>query len=193
MKPWTFSRHRWPMHGHDRLEGPVGDLTIRTATRDDAEAIDALLRAHRADGDPMPRHVDDIRHHAERFIVCDAGDRIVACAELVRLAPRVAEIRSMTVDREARHIGVSDRLMNDLRNRARTSGFESLCAFTDDARAFIQYNFSIVPHVWLPEKLLKEDQTYPSFDQCGRYALLLPLTPIPRVGTPGLPRHAAVA
>jgi N-acetylglutamate synthase-like GNAT family acetyltransferase len=85
-------------------------------------------------------------------------------------------------------------LVGELRTRARAAGFESLCAFTHDARVFIRHNFSIVPHVWLPEKLLKDCLACPLFQRCGQYAMLLPLAELPRYGVPAaLPRRAAVA
>src|SRR5690606_12949087 len=142
---------RRPTRG-DRVFGgvPVGELIIRPATRDDAAAIDALLSLHQTGSDPFPRTTDDIRARADRFVVREVDGRVRACAELAPLTARVGEIRSMVVDRDTKQVGVSDRLMAELRTRARTAGYESLCAFTNDARAFIPYNFSIVPHVWLP-------------------------------------------
>jgi hypothetical protein len=35
--------------------------------------------------------------------------------------------------------------------------------------------FSIVPHLWLPEKIFTDCVKCPLFRQCGQYAMLLPL------------------
>ena len=35
--------------------------------------------------------------------------------------------------------------------------------------------FSIVPHLWLPEKIFTDCVKCPSFQRCGQYAMMLPL------------------
>lgn len=172
----------------------MSDVVIRTATPEDAGALDALIRAHQVEGHLLPRDIDEIRGRAHRFVVTEIEGEIKACAELVPLSSRVAEIRSLVVAKDIRRVGIGARLVAELRTRARTGGFDSLCAFTHDARVFIRHNFSIVPHVWLPEKMLKDCLTCPLFRRCEQYAMLLPLAEVPRYGIPAAsPRHVAVA
>lgn len=172
----------------------MSDLVIRTAAPADAESIDALVRAHQVEGHLLPRNTEEIRGRAHQFVVCEVENEIKACAELVPLSPRVAEIRSLVVAGDTRRIGVGARLVAELRARARAAGFQSLAAFTHDARVFIRHNFSIVPHLWLPEKIGKDCQACPLFRSCAQYAMLLPLADLPRYGVPAArPRRAAVA
>ena len=42
---------------------------------------------------------------------------------------------------------------------------------------FIQMGFSIVPHLWLPEKIFTDCVKCPLFRQCGQYAMVVPLEP----------------
>jgi amino-acid N-acetyltransferase len=160
----------------------VNELVIRTATVDDAPALHALIASHQAEGHLLPRTLDEVRRHADRFVVCDVGGDVKACAELVALSPKLAEIRSLVVADDFRRVGVAARLVGDLRARAKTAGFTSLCALTHDARLFIRQNFSIVPHVWLPEKIAKDCQECALFRQCGQHAMLLPLTDVVQYG-----------
>jgi N-acetylglutamate synthase-like GNAT family acetyltransferase len=170
------------------------DLIIRTATLDDAAEIDLLVRRHQVEGHLLPRTESEIRAEAGQFVVCEVEGEIKACAELVALSPRVAEIRSLVVAGDTRRAGVGARLVAELRSRARAAGFESLAAFTHDPRVFMRHNFSIVPHLWVPEKITKDCQSCPLFRTCGQYAMLLPLAELPRYGVPAvLPRRAAVA
>jgi N-acetylglutamate synthase-like GNAT family acetyltransferase len=155
---------------------------IRTATIGDAAALHALIASNQAEGHLLPRSVDEIRRHAPNFIVYEDDGRVKACAELAPLSSRLAEIRSLVVASDVRHRGVAARLVGELRARARAAGFESLCALTHDARIFIRHDFSIVPHVWLPEKIARDCQGCPLFRQCGQHAMLLPLKDLPRVG-----------
>ncbi|MEO8482939.1 MAG: GNAT family N-acetyltransferase [Acidobacteriota bacterium] len=176
-------------------ETSLNELVIRTATPADAPALYALVSSHQAEGHLLPRTIDDIREHAHHFVVCDVGGALKACAELAPLSARLAEVRSLVVAGDYRRVGVAARLVGELRTRATASGFTSLCALTHDARFFVRQNFSIVPHVWLPEKIAKDCHGCALFRQCGQYAMLLPLTDIVRRGVrpAAAPRRVAVA
>lgn len=151
------------------------DLVIRQATMADAEAIHALVQAHLDEGHLLPRHVSELRARAERFVVCEAGGQITACAELAPLSATVAEVRSLVVSRDFRRVGLAARMVNELRARAKARGFQTLTAFTHDARFFVRQGFSIVPHVWVPEKIATDCVGCPLFRHCDQYAMVLPL------------------
>lgn len=169
------------------------DLTIRLATPQDAEALHALIDAHTAEGHLLPRHVDELRRHAARFVVCEAGGALKACAELAPLSPRVAEVRSLVVARDFRRVGLAARLVGEIVSRATAAGFESLCAFTHDARFFVRQNFSIVPHLWVPEKISTDCVGCPLFRRCGQYAMVRTLRALPRYALARPARRVAVA
>ena len=151
-------------------------LTFRPATAADAAAIHALIAAHLEEGRLLPRTLGEIAVHAHRFVVAVDGDRIVACADLAPLSRTVAEVRSLVVSEAARSLGAGRRLIDELVVRASASGFDKLCAFTHAARYFVQLGFSIVPHVWLPEKIETDCRTCAQFRNCGQYAVMLTLT-----------------
>ncbi|MDA1306051.1 MAG: GNAT family N-acetyltransferase [Acidobacteria bacterium] len=151
------------------------DLIVRTATMADAEAIHQLVQSHLDEGHLLPRQLSELRAHAERFVVCDVAGRITACAELAPLSPTVAEVRSLVVSRDFRRVGLAQRLVDELRAKAKTIGFNTLTAFTHDARFFVRQGFSIVPHVWVPEKIMTDCVGCPLFRHCDQYAMVLPL------------------
>jgi amino-acid N-acetyltransferase len=172
----------------------LADLTMRPATERDAEALHALVSAHLKEGHLLPRELDEIRRHAGRFVVCDRHGEIKACAELAPLSTSVAEVRSLVVAGNFRRAGVAARLIDELRDRARTAGFKTLCAFTHDARFFVRHGFSIVPHVWVPEKISTDCLACPLFRRCGQHAMVLPLRTVARYGPMvSGPRRVAVA
>lgn len=149
---------------------------IRAASAADAPALHALIGDHLEEGRLLPRHAEEIRIHAHRFaIAVEAGD-IVACADLAPLSRTVAEIRSLVVRRDARAAGLGRRIVDDIVHRATLAGFETLCAFTHAPGYFVQLGFSIVPHVWVPEKIETDCRTCPQFRRCGQYAVRLELT-----------------
>jgi N-acetylglutamate synthase-like GNAT family acetyltransferase len=147
-------------------------VSLRPATADDAGAIHALVVSHLAKGHLLPRERDEIAIHAHRFVVAVRDDRVVACAELAPLSRDVSEVRSLVVSEEARSFGLGSEIIDDLVDRATTAGFEKLCAFTHAPSYFVHLGFSIVPHVWLPEKIVTDCHSCPHFRRCGQYAVL---------------------
>jgi len=147
-------------------------FALRAATAGDAGAIHALIVSHLAEGHLLPRERDEIAIHAHRFVVASRGDCVVACAELAPLSRDVSEVRSLVVSREARSLGLGSEILDELIDRATIAGFEKLCAFTHAPSYFVQRGFSIVPHVWLPEKIVTDCHACPHFRRCGQYAVL---------------------
>ena len=151
---------------------PVEDVCLRVATPTDAGAIHALIVGHLAEGHLLPREQEEIVIHAHRFAVATRGGRVVACAELAPLSRRVSEVRSLVVSGDARALGVGHDIIDELVGRATIAGFERLCAFTHAPSYFVQLGFSIVPHVWLPEKIVTDCHSCQYFRRCGQYAML---------------------
>jgi amino-acid N-acetyltransferase len=141
-----------------------------------------LISGSFADGHLLPRSLPEVVTHADRFVVAMQGRTLVGCAELAPLSPGVAEVRSLAVGRPARGRGVGTMLVEELRRRARRDGFEALCAFTHAPGYFSQMGFSIVPHLWLPEKIFTDCVGCPRFRRCGQYAMVLPLDSTVDVG-----------
>ena len=40
---------------------------------------------------------------------------------------------------------------------------------------FVRLGFTIVPHIWVPEKVALDCTSCPLFRHCGQYAVMLPL------------------
>lgn len=148
------------------------DVFLRGAMAADAPAIHALIVAHLAEGHLLPRELDEITAHAHRFVVATRDDRIVACAELAPLSRQVSEVRSLVVSGEARTLGVGSEIIDELVARATVAGFDKLCAFTHAPSYFVHLGFSIVPHVWVPEKIVTDCHACPHFRRCGQYAVV---------------------
>ena len=151
---------------------PPAGVLLRGACTEDAHAIHALIVDHQAEGRLLPREFVEIGTHAHRFVVAEQDGHVVACAELAPLSRSVAEVRSLVVSADARSLGVGSQILDELMARARAAGFEKLCAFTHAPAYFVQRGFSIVPHVWLPEKIVTDCHRCPVFRHCGQYALV---------------------
>lgn len=147
-------------------------IVLRSATAAEAPAIHALISEHVEEGHLLPRDLSEITVHAGRFVVAVHKSVVVACAELAPLSSAVAEVRSLVVSRSARGGGLGRRIVDELLHRAEVAGFHKLCAFTHSPAYFVHMGFSIVPHVWLPEKIDTDCHRCEHFRQCGQYAVM---------------------
>jgi amino-acid N-acetyltransferase len=150
-------------------------VTIRPAEASNAKRVHALILANLEEGRLLPRTLTEIEAHADRFVLAVRGRNIVGCAELAPLSAHVAEVRSLAVDGAERGSGVGTAIVDELRRRARHDGYEKLCAFTHAPGYFIGMGFSIVPHLWLIEKVFTDCMKCPQFRRCGQYAMVMPL------------------
>ena len=150
-------------------------IMLRPATASDARKLHAIVMANLEEGHLLPRTLGELTVHAERFVVAVRSRRIVGCAELAPLSPQVAEVRSLAVDTRDRSSGIGTMLVDELRRRARRDGYDKLCAFTHTPGYFIRMGFSIVPHLWISEKVFTDCVKCPLFRQCGQYAMVVPL------------------
>ena len=150
-------------------------VMFRQATAADAAAVHRLISDNLEAGHLLPRTMDDVLEHAPRFVVADCDGRVIACAELAPLSKTVAEIRSLVVDQHARGNHIGPRLVTELASGAVSRGFATLCAFTHQPSHFVKMGFTIVPHMWVPEKIAHDCTSCPLFRRCGQYAVTLPL------------------
>ena len=150
-------------------------ISLRTADEKDARKIHTLIQANLEEGHLLPRTLRELTVHAGRFVVAVRGRSIVGCAELAPLSPHVAEVRSLAVDAKARGARVGVMMVDELRRRARRTGFEKLCAFTHAPSYFSRMGFSIVPHSWLLEKIFTDCVKCPQFRRCAQYGMVVPL------------------
>ena len=148
---------------------------IRQAAAGDVDSIHQLISGHLTEGRLLPRSRGDIALRIGRFLVAVDDGRVVGCVDLAPLSRRVAEVRSLVVADRARSCGIGRRLVEELERRARADGFDTLCAFTHQPSYFVHMGFSIVPHVWLPEKIEADCRSCALFRRCGQYAVMLPL------------------
>ena len=152
-----------------------GRLTVRRAQPSQAKTLHALITANLEEGHLLPRTLEELTVHAERFTVVMRGKKVVGCAELAPLSHQVAEVRSLAVDVKERSNGVGALLVENLRRRAHEDGFDKLSAFTHAPGYFSQMGFSIVPHLWVPEKIFTDCVKCPLFRRCGQYAMVAPV------------------
>jgi amino-acid N-acetyltransferase len=153
----------------------VRHLQLRRGEQADVPAIVRLIDENLVAGHLLPRTHAEVERHAQRFLVIVDGQVIVACAGLAPLSLAVAEVRSLVVDSAWRGLGLGTWLVESLGRQARQAGFSTLCALTHAPGHFVRLGFSIVPHVWFPEKIAIDCETCAKFRVCGQHAVALSL------------------
>ena len=84
-------------------------------------------------------------------------------------------MRSLVVHEAFRGRHIGPELVHRLATDAAARGFSTLCAFTHEPSHFVRLGFSIVPHMWVPEKIAHDCTSCPLFRRCGQYAVTLTL------------------
>ena len=150
-------------------------ISLRRATTADVPAIHELIADNLEAGHLLPRSITDVEQHALRFVVAESDTRVIGCAELAPLSDSVAEVRSLVVHEAFRGRRIGGELVASIAATAKEQGFETLCAFTHEPAHFVRLGFSLVPHIWVPEKIAHDCTGCALFRKCGQYAVTLPL------------------
>jgi amino-acid N-acetyltransferase len=150
-------------------------VALQAAEPADAPAIHRLITDNVEVGHLLPRSLDDICRHVSRFVVASSGGDVIGCAELAPLSASVAEVRSLVVDAAFRGQRIGPRLVAEVASSATAGGFSTLCAFSHDPSHFVRMGFTIVPHIWVPEKIARDCTSCALFRRCGQHAVTLPL------------------
>ena len=154
---------------------PRPAVAIRQADRHDATAISRLVSDNVGRGLLLPRTPEEIARHVPRFLVASRAQTVVACGELAPLSATLSEVRSLVVAAASRGGGIGTAVLTALVAGARQAGVPRLCAFTHVPHPFVAQGFSIVPHTWLPEKIMTDCQGCQWFRRCDQYAVVFEL------------------
>lgn len=150
-------------------------VTLRAAAPADAPAIHRLITDNVEVGHLLPRSLDDVRRHVLRFVVATSHGEVIGCAELAPLSASVAEVRSLVVDGAFRGRRIGPSLVAEVASSATAAGYWTLCAFSHEPAHFVRMGFTIVPHIWVPEKIAHDCTSCSLFRRCGQQAVTLPL------------------
>jgi amino-acid N-acetyltransferase len=154
-------------------------VIIRPAGPADVAAIHQLITDNLEVGHLLPRSAGDVARCVRRFVVATTADttpgRVIGCAELAPLSTGVAEVRSLVVAEAFRGRQIGPSLVSQLAADAGERGFATLCAFAHEPSHFVRMGFTIVPHIWVPEKIAHDCTSCALFRRCGQQAVMLPL------------------
>ncbi|MBL8146016.1 MAG: GNAT family N-acetyltransferase [Anaerolineae bacterium] len=117
-------------------------FTIRAGRAEDVPGIILLIQSYVDEGKLLARTLNEIDELLPNFFVAATGDgEIIGCAALEIYSPKLAEIRSLAVSREAQRLGVGRRLVNACVERARLRKVLEVMAITSSDSFFQSCGF----------------------------------------------------
>jgi amino-acid N-acetyltransferase len=147
-------------------------MRTRKAILPDAEHIHELISGYSMDGTLLPRTLAEICENVRDFVVLENEGRILGCGALHLYGTHLAEIRSITVGREAQGNGGGSRLMKALMAEAKRHRVDCICLFTRAPEFFARQGFAIARREDLPDKIYKDCHVCPRFHQCDEVAMV---------------------
>jgi amino-acid N-acetyltransferase len=148
-------------------------MRARKAMLPDAEAVCALIAGYSGDGTVLPRSLAEVCENIRDFTVVEDKGQLIGCAALHLYGPHLAEVRSITVAKEAQGRGAGRRLVRALLAEAQRHSVRGVCLFTRIPEYFAPFGFHVVNRDDLPEKLLKDCLSCPRLHCCDETAMFL--------------------
>ena len=150
------------------------NIIVRPAVVNDAEAISNLLACYAEKQIILPRTIDEIISHIDRFMIAYApGSGVVGCVALRDFGNGLAEVRSLVVSDAFHGQGIGSKLVNAVIIRCRASGHKRLFALTYRTDFFIRLGFHQVTKDLFPEKIWSDCSVCPKKDRCDEDAVLI--------------------
>ena len=169
-------------------------LHVRPAAIGDVPTILHLLEIYSAQGNLLPRTMNELYRHLRDFFVIEVatgpsldrdprlgpigetdGKKVVACGALEIFTEDLGEVRSLVVDDIWKGKGLGRKLVEQLIHEARAIGLKRLMALTYVPEFFHKLGFKTVSKDTLPEKVWSVCVKCYKFNHCDEIAVLLEL------------------
>ena len=112
------------------------DLPIRRAREEDAPAIAALIAAHAARGQLVPRTAEEVAIRTADFLIAGSGDELAGCVHLDEFSPSLAEIRSLATGGAESDPALERRLVEAAEKLAAKREYATIFTVTNDEDLF---------------------------------------------------------
>ncbi|MBN2653476.1 MAG: N-acetyltransferase [Spirochaetales bacterium] len=152
------------------------EFIIRKAKIDDVNRIHDLTNSMASEGLMLPRSKYKIISMLLNFyVVADENDYVVGAAALTPLWTDMAEIMSLSLDKDYHKQGLGRKLVEYIIQEARAIHFPKLIALTYQVEFFKKMGFTITDKDQFPRKLWRECLECPKLERCDETAMYLDL------------------
>ena len=150
-------------------------LQIRPAAIGDVPTIHHFLETYAAQGNLLPRTMNELYRHLRDFFVIEMDGKLAACGALEIFTEDLGEVRSLVVDDGWKGKGLGRKLVEQITHEARAIGLKRLMALTYVPEFFHKLGFQTVAKDTLPEKVWSVCVKCYKFNHCDEIAVLLEL------------------
>src|SRR6266849_5533490 len=157
--------------------GAGQSMSTRDAVLPDAEQIHDLIAAYSGDGTLLPRTLAEICENVRDFIVLEEAGHVIGCGALHLYGPHLAEVRSITVDKNYQKRGGGELLVQSLMSEAREHEVSCICLFTRTPEFFSRLGFGVAQREDLPDKINKDCCVCPRYHCCDDDAMIKDVLP----------------
>lgn len=147
-------------------------MRTREALLPDAAQIYHLISSYSNDGTLLPRSLAEICENVRDFIVLEHSGRVIGCGALHLYGVHLAEIRSITVDRNFQKRGGGELLVKALMKAAAKHEVSCICLFTRTPEFFARLGFNVAQREDLPDKINKDCCACPRYHCCDEIAMV---------------------
>lgn len=132
------------------------DVTVRRATRTDADQIADLVGPYSAQGLMLPRSVEQIAASIDNYVVAtnEAG-HVLACAALDEYSPSLAEVSSVAVAESEHGRGLGTQVVLGVERLARARDIDEIFALSLTDNFFLALSYKPTTISRYPEKLVR--------------------------------------
>jgi len=148
-------------------------LIYRKPTFDDIEAIYELVNSYAEEGVMLARSRNTLYETLRDMIVAEDNGKIVGVGGLHIIWDRLAEVRTMAVNREMTHHGIGAEIVRRLIAEGRGIGVEKFFTLTYKPGFFQTLGFNIITKDELPHKVWKDCIECPKFPNCDEIAMVM--------------------
>ena len=145
---------------------------VRPAAIDDVPYIHHLLEIYAAQGNLLPRSMNELYRHLRDFFVVEVDGQLAGCGALEIFTESLGEVRSLVVDDAHKGQGLGRLLVLRIIDEARAIGLKRLMALTYVPTFFHKLGFATVPKDTLPEKVWSVCVKCYKFNHCDEIAVV---------------------
>jgi len=148
-------------------------MLARNATLPDAIAIEQLIQIHVGDGTLLARSLAEICENIRDFVVIEHEGEVVGCGALHLYGMHLAEVRSITIGKNAKGNGAGRLLIDALLAEAARQSVTCVCLFTRIPDFFEKMGFTVAEKEMLPDKMYKDCLRCPRLHACDEITMYM--------------------
>jgi len=147
-------------------------IIIREAVEGDLESIKTLIDYYAEREILLPRTIQNIKRHADDFIVALSGSEVVGTGALFKYGTHLAEVRSLAVRHDLRRMGIGKLLAGRLVQIGYDDSIDKIFVMTVVPGFFKKLGFTRVEHESLPDKVWKDCIHCQHHNKCNETAMI---------------------